>query len=52
LQEGFPDCVVEPLDYDEVIKVHSAEELLALGFGTTTTAVGGEAGVDEDSVLE
>lgn len=52
LQEAFPDCDVAPLDYDEVIKVHSAEELLALGFGTATNAVGGESGVDEDSVLE
>jgi len=51
LQEAFPDCKVLPLDYDEVIKVHSAEELLALGFGTKTTAVGGEAGVDEDAVV-
>jgi len=52
LQEAFPDCDVAPLDYDEVIKVHSAEELNALGFGTATNAVGGESGVDEDSVLE
>lgn len=51
MQEAFPDCDVKPLDYDEVIKVHSAEELLALGFGTKTTAVGGEAGVDEESVV-
>lgn len=51
MQEAFPDCDVKPLDYDEVIKVHSAEELLALGFGTATTAVGGEAGVAEDSVV-
>lgn len=51
MQEAFPDCDVKPLDYDEVIKVHSAEELLALGFGTATTAVGGEAGVGEESVV-
>lgn len=51
LAEMFPDCEVKPLDYDEVIKVHSPEELLALGFGTATAAVGGEAGVDEDAVV-
>lgn len=52
LQAAFPDVVVAPLDYDEVIKVHTVEELNALGFGTASTAVGGEEGVDEDEVLE
>ncbi len=51
LQEGFPDCLVLPLDYDKVIKVHSVAELEQLGFGSKTTAIGGEAGATEDDLV-
>lgn len=51
IQEAFPDCDVQPLDYDAVIKVHTREELHELGFGSKTTAIGGEEGVDEDDVV-
>ena len=51
LQDAFPDCKVEPLDYDAVIKVHSHDELVAMGFGSKTTAIGGEESVSEDAVI-
>lgn len=51
LQDAFPDCVVEPLDYDAVINVHTREELEQLGFGSKTTAVGGEASASEDDLV-
>lgn len=51
LQEAFPDCKVLPLNYDDVIKVHSREELEQLGFGSHSTAVGGEAAASEDDLV-
>jgi len=51
LAEAFPDCDVQPLDYDTVIKYHTEDELIALGFGQKTQAVGSETSVSEDEVL-
>ncbi len=51
LKKSFPDCKVAPLDYDKSIQVFSADELIQMGFGEKSTAVGSEAGVGEDDIF-
>ena len=51
IQAAFPDLDVKPLDYEKVIPVHTRDELIALGYGSNTAAVGSEPAADEDDLL-
>lgn len=58
LVDAFPsevdkdgNSLVKVLDYEKVLTILSEDELKELGFGTGSTAVGAESGVDEDSIL-
>lgn len=48
---AFPETDCTAFDYDEVIPVYDSDELVGMGFGSDTSAVGGEEAAGEDELL-